>query len=84
MLSDLNAVVAACTVNEKLVVDIDGNVVYLHPAFAFARAATPVVGAIALAAGSVLAGKEDKIARLKLRSVSEQHINVSALLRHTC
>ena len=66
MLAYLYGVVAAGAVNQKLAVDVYCNMVYLHPAFTFARSATPGVRAITFAAGSVLTGKEDKVARLKL------------------
>lgn len=82
MLSYLNAVVAACAVNEKLTVYIDGNVVDLHPAFASAVAAASVVGAVAHASACVLTGKEDNVARLKLRGVCKQNVQVLTLLRH--
>lgn len=62
MLSYLNAVVAACAVDEKLTVDIDGNMVDLHPAFTPAAAAASVVGAVAHASACVLAGKENDVA----------------------
>lgn len=82
MFTNLHGVVAACAVNEKLAVDVDGDMVYLHPAFAFAISATLMVGAIALATGSVFSGKEDKVACLKLRWVGEQNAHVPTLLRH--
>lgn len=66
MLSYLYAVVAACAVNEKFIVNIDGDVVDLQPAFATPCAAAPDIRAITLAAGSVLPCKEDEVARLKL------------------
>ena len=80
----LYGVIAAGAVNQKLAVDIYGNMVYLHPALAFARSAAFGVSAITFAAGSVLAGKKDEVACLKLGSVSKQHIHVAALLRHAC
>ena len=82
MLSDLNGVVAACAVDKKLAVDVDGDVVNLHPSLTASVAATPVVGAVALAASCVLAGKEDDVARLKLRGVGEQNAHLLAFLRH--
>jgi len=64
MLSNLNGVVAACAVDKKLAVDVDGDVVNLHPSLTTSVAATPVVCAVALAAPCVLACKEDDVARL--------------------
>ena len=84
MFAYLYGVVAAGAVNQKLAVDVYGNMVYLHPAFAFARSTTLGVRAITLAAGSILAGKKDEVACLKLGSVSKQHIHVAALLGHAC
>ena len=63
----LYAVAAACAVNEKFIVNIDGDVVDLQPAFATPRTATPGIRTITLAAGSVLTGKEDEVTRLKQR-----------------
>ena len=62
MLANLYAVIAACAVNEKFIVNIDGDVVDLQPAFATPCTAAPGIRTIALAAGSVLTGKEDKVA----------------------
>lgn len=59
MLAYLYGVVAAGAVNQKFAVDVYGNMVYLHPALAFARSATPGVRAITFAAGSILAGEKD-------------------------
>lgn len=84
MLAYLYGVIAAGAVNQKLAVDVYGNMVYLHPALAFARSAAFGVSAITFAAGSVLAGKKDEVACLKLGSISKQHIHVAALLRHAC
>ena len=84
MFAYLNGVIAAGAVNQKLAVDVYGNMVYLHPALAFARSAAFGVSAITFAAGSILAGKKDEVACLKLGSVSKQHIHVAALLRHAC
>ena len=84
MLSYLYAVVAACTVNEELAVDIDGDVVYLLPALALACAAAPGIRTVAFPARSVFTGKEYEIARLKLGSVGKEHTHLVALLRHTC
>ena len=58
MLAYLYGVVAAGAVNQKLAVDVYGNMVYLHPALAFARSAFGV-SAITFAAGSILAGEKD-------------------------
>ena len=58
----LYGVIAAGAVNQKLAVDIYGNMVYLHPALAFARSAAFGVSAITFAAGSILAGKKDEVA----------------------
>ena len=82
MLSDLYAVIAACAVDKKLSVDIDGDMVYLHPAFAFAIAASPVVSAIAHTTACVLSGKEDNVARLKLRWIGKENAHVLTFLRH--
>ena len=41
MLANLYAVIAACAVNEKFIVNIDGDVVDLQPAFA-----TPCTAAV--------------------------------------
>lgn len=71
MFSYLHAVVTACAVNEKFIVNIDGDVVDLQPAFAPAAAATPTVGAIALTAACILTGEKDKVARLKLACVGK-------------
>ena len=84
MLAYLYGVVAAGAVNEKLAFDLYRNMVYLQPSFAFACSAALGVSAITLAAGSVLAGKKDEVACLKLGSISKQHIHVAALLCHTC
>ena len=84
MFAYLYGVAAAGAVNQKLAVDVYGNMMYLHPTFAFACSATLDVSAITFAAGSVLAGKKDEVACLKLGSVSKQHIHVAALLRHAC
>ena len=84
MLAYLYGVVAAGAVNQKLAVDVYGNMVYLHPALTFACSATLDVSAITFAAGSVLAGKKDEVVCLKLCSVRKQHIHVAALLRHAC
>lgn len=62
MLAYLYGVIAAGAVNQKLTVDVYCNMVYLHPAFAFACSAAPDVSAITFAAGSVLAGKKDEVA----------------------
>ena len=62
MLAYLYGVVAAGAVNQKFAVDVYCNMVYLHPAFTFARSATPGVRAITFAAGSVLTGKKDEVA----------------------
>lgn len=62
MLANLYAVIAACAVNEKFIVNIDGDVVDLQPAFATPCTATPGVRAITFAAGSVLAGEKDEVA----------------------
>jgi len=64
MFSYLNGVVAARAVDKELAVDIDGDVVNLHPSLAASVAASPVVGAVALTAPCVLAGKKDNVARL--------------------
>lgn len=82
MFSYLHAVASTCAVDEELAVDVDGDVVNLHPSLTASVAATPVVGAVALAASCVLAGKEDNVARLKLRGVGEQNAHLLALLRH--
>lgn len=66
MLSYLYAIAAARAVDQICAVDVDGDMVDLHPAFALAAAATPVVGAIALAAACVFAREKDKVARLKM------------------
>lgn len=66
MFAYLYGVIAAGAVNQKLAVDVYGNMVYLHPALAFARSAALDVSAITFAAGSVLAGKKDEVACLKL------------------
>ena len=66
MFSYLNAVVSARAVNQELAVDIDSDVVNLHPASASAVAAAPMVGTVAHASTCVLASEEDNIARLKL------------------
>lgn len=84
MFAYLYGVITAGAVNQKLAVDVYGNMVYLHPALAFARSAALGVRAITFAAGGVLAGKKDEVACLKLGSVSKQHIHVAALLRHIC
>lgn len=55
----LYAVVAARAVDQELAIDVDSNVVDLHPPFAATCAAAPDIRAIALAPRSVLAGKED-------------------------
>ena len=59
MLAYLYGVVAAGAVNQKLAVDVYGNMVYLHPALAFDCSATLRVSAITFAAGSILAGEKD-------------------------
>lgn len=84
MLANLYAVAAARAVDQELAVDVDGNMMYLHPPFAASRAATSVVGTVARTTGSVLASEEDKVACLKLRRVCEQHVHIAALLRHAC
>ena len=84
MLAYLYGVVAAGAVNKKLAVDVYGNMMYLHPALAFACSAAPGVRAITFAAGSILAGKKDEVACLKLGNVSKQHIHVVTFLRHAC
>lgn len=66
MLSYLNAVVAARAVNQICAVNINGDMVDLHPAFALAAAATPTVGAVALTATCILTSEKDKVACLKL------------------
>ena len=73
----LYAVVAARAVDQELAIDVD-----LHPPFAATCAAAPDIRAIALASRSVLAGKEDKIPRLKLRGIRKQHAHITAFLRH--
>lgn len=78
----LCAVVAARAVDQELAIDVDSNVVDLHPPFAATCAAAPDIRAIALASRSVLAGKEDKIPRLKLRGIRKQHAHITAFLRH--
>lgn len=55
----LYGVVAAGAVNQKLAVDVYGNMMYLHPTLAFARSAALGVCAITFAAGSILAGEKD-------------------------
>ena len=82
MLAYLYGVVAAGAVNQKLAVDVYGNMMYLHPAFAPAAAATPTVGAIALTAACILTGEKDKVACLKLACVGKQYAHIAALLRH--
>ena len=82
MFSYLDAIAAACAVDEELAVDVYGNMMYLHPAFAPAAAATPTVGAIALTAACILTGKKDKVACLKLACVGKQYAHIAALLRH--
>ena len=62
MLAYLYGVITAGAVNQKLAVDVYGNMMYLHPTFAFACSAAPGVRAITFAAGSVLAGKKDEVA----------------------
>lgn len=84
MLAYLYGVITAGAVNQKFAVDVYGNMVYLQPAFAFACSTALDVSAITFAAGSILAGKKDEVACLKLGSVSKQHIHVAALLRHAC
>ena len=64
MFSYLDAIAAACAVDEELAVDVDGDVVNLHPSLTTSVAASPVVCAVALAAPCVLACKEDDVARL--------------------
>ena len=61
MFAYLYGVITASAVNQKFAVGVYGNMVYLHPAFAFARSATPGVRAITFAAGSVLAGKNAEL-----------------------
>ena len=62
MLAYLYGVITAGAVNQKLAVDVYGNMVYLYPALAFARSAAFGVSAITFAAGGVLAGKKDEVA----------------------
>ena len=62
MLANLYAVIAACAVNEKFIVNIDGDVVAMQPAFSTPCTAAPGVRAITFAAGSVLTGKKDEVA----------------------
>ena len=59
MLAYLYGVITAGAVNQKFAVDVYGNMVYLHPALAFARSAAFGVSAITFAAGSILAGEKD-------------------------
>lgn len=82
MFSYLHAVVAACAVDQIYAVDIDGDMVDLHPAFALAAAAAPAVGAVAFTAVCVLTGKKDKVACLKLACIGKQYAHIAALLRH--
>lgn len=84
MLAYLYGVITAGAVNQKLAVDVYGNMVYLYPAFAFARSTTLGVRAITFAAGSILAGKKDEVACLKLGSVSKQHIHVCGTFAPAC
>ena len=62
MLAYLYGVVAVGAVNQKLAVDVYCNMVYLHPAFTFARSAALGVSAITFAAGGVPAGEKDEVA----------------------
>ena len=66
MLAYLDAIAAACAVNQICAVNINGHMVDLHPAFALAAAATPTVGAVALTATCILTSEKDKVACLKL------------------
>lgn len=82
MFSYLDAIAAACAVNEKFIVNIDGDVVDLQPAFATPCAAAPDIRAITLAAACILTGEKDKVACLKLACVGKQYAHIAALLRH--
>lgn len=64
MLSYLHGVVAARAVYEKLVVDIDGDMVNVQPTAAFAVAASAPVAAIVRATVGVVACKEYEVACL--------------------
>ena len=83
MFADLNAVVAACAVDQVLIVDVDRNVVNVQPAAALACATTVHITTIVLASARIEPCKEDQIACLKLRRIGEQTTHLLTLLRHT-
>lgn len=84
MLAYLDAVVAACTVNQKAVVDVDRNMMDLHPALTRAGTATVVIRTITGATACVLAGEKDKIASLELARIGKQNPHALAFFRHAC
>ena len=48
MFADLNAVVAACAVNQVFIVDVDRHMVNVQPSAALARSATVHIAAVVL------------------------------------
>lgn len=82
MLADLHAVLPAGAVDQELVVDVDGNVVNVHPAFALARATAPNITAVFGSSARIIAGKENEVTRLELCGIGEQHAHFLTGFRH--
>ena len=60
MFADLNAVVAACAVDQVFVVDVDRNMVNVQPAAALACSATVDIAAVVFASARIEPCKEDQ------------------------
>ena len=80
--SNLYAVIAAGTVDQKLVVDVDSHMMNVHPSATLAVSAAASIPTIVFSARGVKTGKEDQVAGLKLGSIGEQAAHLQALLRH--
>ena len=78
----LNAVVTARAVDQIRFVNIDRDMVNLHPAFAGAGAASVMIRTVSGAAACILTCKKDKITRLKLARIGKQNAHALAFLSH--
>lgn len=64
MATDLNAVITTCAVDQELIVDIDGDMVNVHPSAAFPRTASSGITAILSTSAWIEARKENQVSRL--------------------
>ena len=83
MFSYLYAILSARAINQKLIIDVDCNMMDLIPAFTLAGAAAVSVCTVSFASRSVLPRKEDEITCLQLRWICKKHSHFITLLRHS-